>query len=60
MDATLAPRTVHWLARDVFVVFLDMGPAYGASARAWLRSYLGGLSELRRGVLRQAAGHKGV
>lgn len=47
-------RTVHWLSRDVFVVFLDMDLAYGASARAWLQNYLGGLSELRRGVLRQA------
>eukprot|EP00913_Durusdinium_trenchii_P032041 g30008.t1 len=47
-------RTVHWLSRDVFVVFLDAGLAYGASARAWLRAYLGGISELRRGVLRQA------
>jgi hypothetical protein len=26
-------RTVHWLSRDVFVVFLDMDLAYGASAR---------------------------
>jgi len=47
-------RTVNWLSRDLFVVFLDMDLAYGASARAWLRNYLGGLSELRRGVLRQA------
>ncbi|CAJ1441222.1 unnamed protein product [Effrenium voratum] len=47
-------RTVHWLSRDVFLVFVDSSLAYGAGARAWLRSYLNGLSELRRGVLRQA------
>ncbi|CAE7663968.1 GPAA1 [Symbiodinium pilosum] len=47
-------RTVHWLSRDVLVVFVDSNLAYGAGARAWLRAYIGGHSELRRGALRQA------
>mmetsp|Transcript_46853 Transcript_46853/g.109682 ORF Transcript_46853/g.109682 Transcript_46853/m.109682 type:complete len:680 (-) Transcript_46853:48-2087(-) len=47
-------RTVHWMSRDVFVVFVDSGQAYGAGARAWLRAYIEGHSELRRGALRQA------
>eukprot|EP00930_Biecheleria_cincta_P002597 TRINITY_DN103602_c0_g1_i1.p1 TRINITY_DN103602_c0_g1~~TRINITY_DN103602_c0_g1_i1.p1 ORF type:complete len:704 (-),score=87.48 TRINITY_DN103602_c0_g1_i1:7-2118(-) len=47
-------RSVHWLSKDVFVVFVDSSLAYGAGARAWLRAYFGGYSEVRRGVLRQA------
>ncbi|CAE7444552.1 Gpaa1 [Symbiodinium sp. CCMP2592] len=47
-------RTVHWLSRDVLVVFVDSNLAYGAGARAWLRAYIEGHSELRRGALRQA------
>ena len=32
-QAQCAGRTVNWLSRDLFVVFLDMDLAYGASAR---------------------------
>eukprot|EP00931_Biecheleriopsis_adriatica_P048395 TRINITY_DN27955_c0_g1_i1.p1 TRINITY_DN27955_c0_g1~~TRINITY_DN27955_c0_g1_i1.p1 ORF type:complete len:698 (-),score=113.91 TRINITY_DN27955_c0_g1_i1:35-2068(-) len=46
--------SVHWLSKDMFVVFVDSSLAYGAGIRAWLQSYIGGHSEVRRGTLRQA------
>jgi len=47
-------KTVPWLSKDVFIVFVDGSLPYGAGARAWLRAYLGGTSAVRRGTLRQA------
>lgn len=47
-------KTVHWLSKDAFVVFVDSSLPYGAGARAWLKAYFGGYSQVRRGVLRQA------
>eukprot|EP00933_Yihiella_yeosuensis_P047231 TRINITY_DN4297_c0_g1_i2.p1 TRINITY_DN4297_c0_g1~~TRINITY_DN4297_c0_g1_i2.p1 ORF type:complete len:697 (+),score=72.58 TRINITY_DN4297_c0_g1_i2:75-2165(+) len=47
-------RTVHWLSKDVFVVFVDGSLPYGAGARAWLRAYFEGNTAVRRGTLRQA------
>eukprot|EP00928_Gymnodinium_smaydae_P025824 TRINITY_DN20461_c0_g1_i1.p1 TRINITY_DN20461_c0_g1~~TRINITY_DN20461_c0_g1_i1.p1 ORF type:complete len:720 (+),score=163.21 TRINITY_DN20461_c0_g1_i1:84-2243(+) len=47
-------RTVPWLSKDVFVVFVDGSLPYGAGTRAWLRDYFGGHTAVRRGVLRQA------
>lgn len=56
IGATLAQhlRMVSWLSKDIFVVFVDGSLPYGAGVRAWLRSYFGGSSAVRRGVLRQA------
>lgn len=47
-------KVVQWLAKDVIIIFVDNSQPYGAGTRAWLRSYLGGTSAVRRGVLRQA------
>jgi len=47
-------KTVRWLSKDVFVLFVDSSLPYGAGARAWLQSYFDGSSAVRRGVLRQA------